>query len=92
MPVRGQAGGLAVLAKYGPEHFREMGRKGFESFTSKYFAGDREAATSWLRHRAYERQAETFAERELSRRIAAGEKTAIVEMPVYSYGDDELPL
>ncbi len=46
---------------------------------------------SWLRIRAYERQADTFAERELARRIKNGEKTASVELPVYSTEDD-LPL
>lgn len=90
-PGQGSEGGKAVLAKYGVEHFREMGRKGFESFTARYFGGDREGATSWLRVRAYQRQAETFADRELTRRIEAGEKTASVEMPVYSTEDDGIP-
>ena len=88
MPGRGSEGGRATVAKHGREHMAEIGRRGFESFTAKYFAGDREAATSWLRTRAYERQAETFAERELARRIEAGEKTACVELPVVSTEDD----
>ena len=81
-----------MLAKYEPEHFRELGKRGFASFTTKYFGGNREAATAWLRVRAYERQAETFAERELARRIANGEKVASVELPVYSTDDGGIPL
>jgi len=91
VPVRGQAGGKAVLAKYGPDHFRELGRKGFETFVARYFDGDRAEAMSWLRVRAYESQAETFAERELARRIANGEKVASVELPVYTTDDDGIP-
>lgn len=70
----------------------EIGRLGFQAFTDKYFDGDREAAMTWLRTRAYERQAETFAERELQRRMANGEKVASVELPVYSFGDEDVPL
>lgn len=57
----------------------------------KYFAGDREAAVTWLRTRAYERQAETFAERELQRRIVAGEMVACVELPVITTDDEGIP-
>jgi hypothetical protein len=84
----GSAGGRETLRRHGVEHFRELGRRGFQSFTDRYFSGDREAAMSWVRLRAYERQAETFAERELARRIENGEKTACVELPVYSTEDD----
>jgi hypothetical protein len=91
VPVRGSAGGRATLEKHGVEHFRELGRRGFQSFTDRYFSGDREAAMEWLRTRAYVKQADTFAERELQRRIQNGEKMASVELPVYSYGDDEPP-
>jgi hypothetical protein len=65
-----------------------LGKRGFQSFTDRYFSGDREAAMRWLRVRAYERQADTFAERELARRIENGEKTASVELPVYSTEND----
>lgn len=68
-----------------------IGRIGFQSFTDRYFGGDREAAGSWLRTRAYERQAETFAERELQRRLDAGEKVACVELPVVTTDDEGIP-
>lgn len=42
------AGGLAVVAKYGPEHMAEIGRKGYEATVKKYFSGDRNAANEWL--------------------------------------------
>ena len=89
--MRGSAGGKETLRRYGREHFREIGRKGFESFTARYFAGDKEAAGTWLRQRAYERQAETFADRELARRIGNGEMTASVELPVLTTDDEGIP-
>lgn len=79
------------MRKYGAKHFRELGRKGFESFCCRYFQGDREQATAWLRTRAAEKQAETFAERELARRVENGEKVASVELPIYSDPDDAPP-
>jgi hypothetical protein len=91
VPVRGRAGGLATFRKHGPWHMAAIGRKGFETFTARYFDGDREAAGAWLRARAYERQAETFAERELRRRLDAGEPVACVELPVVSTDDEGVP-
>jgi hypothetical protein len=32
----GRKGGLATLAKYGREHYRELGRKGFEGLARRY--------------------------------------------------------
>ncbi|MDY3551463.1 hypothetical protein R5W24_000539 [Gemmata sp. JC717] len=69
-----------------------IGKKGFQSFVDRYFDGSREDATAWLRLRSYESQAATFAERELQRRIDAGEKVVSVELPVYDFGDDDVPL
>ena len=60
-------------------------------FTARYFGGDREAAGTWLRQRAAERQADTFAERELARRIESGQEIASVELPVYSIDDEGIP-
>ena len=91
MPVRGQAGGLATFRKHGPSQMAAIGRKGFETFTARYFDGDREAAGAWLWSRAYERKAETFAERELRRRLDAGERIACVELPVVSTDDEGIP-
>jgi hypothetical protein len=91
MPVHGSAGGRETLRRYGVEHFRQLGRKGFESFTNRYFQGDRAAAGEWLRMRAYEQKAETFAQRELDRRMASGQEVASVELPVYSTDDEGIP-
>lgn len=90
MGGRGSAGGRETLRRYGAGHFREIGRRGFQSFVDRYFQGDRGEAARWLRDRAYERQADTFADRELARRLAAGERTACVELPVVTT-DDEVP-
>ncbi len=55
---------------------------------NRHFTGDPEEAMSWLRVRAYETQAETFAEREMQRRIDKGEKVVCEEIPVYSTEDE----
>lgn len=57
----------------------------------RYFGGDRQAAGAWLRQRAYEHQAETFAQRELARRIENGAEIACVELPVLTTEDDGIP-
>ena len=87
MPVRGSAGGRATLQKHGVEHFRKLGKAGFQSFCERYFSGDREAATSWLHRRAATKLADSHADRILQERIDAGEKVACQELPVYE--DDE---
>ena len=69
----------------------EIGKLGFASFTARYFSGDREAATSWLHTRAAEKVAATHADRILAERLAAGERTASIELPVYSTDDDGVP-
>lgn len=87
----GSAGGRATLAKHGVEHFRELGRKGFQSFTDRYFQGDREQATDWLRTRAHERRIDGFVDRELARRLENGEKVVCEEMVCFSDADDGIP-
>ncbi len=38
----GSAGGRATVARYGREHMRAIGRKGFQSTTHKYFRSEKE--------------------------------------------------
>jgi len=69
----------------------EIGAKGFESFTQRYFQGDRQQAGDWLRTRAHEKRIEGFVDRELARRLENGEKIACEELPVLSDADDGIP-
>lgn len=85
--TRGSAGGRAVVERLGKEHMAEIGRRGFESFTSRYFQGDRQQATDWLRERAHERKIDSFADRELKRRLENGADVASMELPVLSEPD-----
>ena len=84
----GSAGGRETLRRHGVDHFREIGRKGFQSFTDRYFQGDRQQATDWLRTRAHERRIDSFVERELARRLENGERTVCEEIPVLSEADE----
>jgi len=84
----GSAGGRETLRRHGVEHFREIGRKGFQSFTDRYFQGDRQQAGDWLRTRAHEKRLDSFVERELARRLENGEKTVCEEMPCFSEPDE----
>ena len=91
MDRAGSAGGRATLAKHGREWMAEIGRRGFTSFCNRWFDGDREAAGTWLRARAAEHTPHTHAERVLQERMAAGEKVASVELPIYDAGEDGIP-
>ncbi len=86
--TRGSAGGRATLEKHGVEHFRELGRKGFQSFTDRYFSGDRQQAGDWLRTRAHEKRLDSFVEKELARRLENGEKVVCEEIPCFSEPDE----
>lgn len=62
----------------------EIGRRGFQSFTDRYFQGDRQQAGDWLRARAHEAKLESFVDKELARRLEQGEPVACVEMPCFT--------
>jgi hypothetical protein len=85
---RGSAGGRESLRRHGVEHFREIGRKGFRSFTDRYFQADRQQAGDWLRTRAHEKRLWSFVERELARRLENGEKVVCEEMTCFSEADE----
>ena len=89
--TRGSAGGRATVEKHGVDHMREIGRKGFESFTARYFQGDRQQAGDWLRTRAAEKKIDSFVDRELIRRIENGAEIACMEIPCLSDPDDAPP-
>jgi hypothetical protein len=85
----GRLGGLSTVKKHGQDWMREIGKRGFQSFTNRYFAGDKLQAGEWLRLRAAEKQIGTLAVKELDRRIAEGAEAACVELPVLlEPGDD----
>jgi len=44
----GQAGGRALLKKYGRAHFVRIGKLGFQALVVKYFHGDREQAKRFI--------------------------------------------
>jgi hypothetical protein len=66
----------------------EIGRKGFQSFTDRYFAGDKQQAGDWLRTRAHEKKLDSFVDRELARRLDQGQEVACIELPVLSEADE----
>ena len=78
----GSKGGRTTFERHGREHMAEIGKRGFQSFTDRYFAGDKLQAGEWLRLRAAEKQIGTLAGAELDRRIAEGAEAASVELPV----------
>ena len=84
----GSAGGKATLERHGVDHFREIGRKGFQAFTDRYFAGDRQQAGDWLRTRAHEKRLDGFVDREMTRRLEQGEEQVCMELPILSEADE----
>lgn len=47
----GKLGGLATLAKHGKEHFRALGRLGFNAYVKKHCGGVRKSGARWLASR-----------------------------------------
>lgn len=47
-PAPQAAGGLAVYNKYGREHMRRLGRRGYRAMVERHFDGDQAAANKWL--------------------------------------------
>ena len=45
---RGRLGGKATAAKYGSKHYQEIGRKGQQVTTEKYFDGNARLHHEWL--------------------------------------------
>lgn len=86
---RGSAGGKATVERHGREHMAEIGRRGFQSFTDRYFQGDRQQAGDWLRTRAHEKKIDSFVTRELNRRIENGAEVVCMEVPILSDPDDD---
>lgn len=68
----------------------EIGKRGFETTVARHWQGDRAAYRDYLGLRRHEAQIESFVDREMERRLAAGEKTVCVELPVLS-GPDDVP-
>jgi hypothetical protein len=61
------AGGLAVYAKYGPDHMRRIGRRGYENMVKRHFSGDTEAANRWLASKGRYVGDETYRRRGLGK-------------------------
>lgn len=68
-----------------------IGRRGFQSFTDRYFQGDRQQAGDWLRARAHEALIEGHVDREMQRRLDQGEKVVCEEIPCLTDPDDGIP-
>lgn len=87
----GSKGGRTTFGRYGRKHMQEFGPKGFATTVARHWRGDRQAYRDYLGLRRHEAQMESFVDRELARRLEAGEKAACVEMPCLSGPDDDLP-
>lgn len=85
----GSLGGKETLRRYGTQHFRELGRKGFETTVARHWNGDCQGFREYLANRRWERQTASFADSEIQRRLEAGEKIASVELPVMADPDEE---
>jgi hypothetical protein len=73
--------------RFGVSHFREIGKRGFQSLTDRYFLGEPEQAGDWLRRQAHEKRIDGYADRKLSGRLENREKT-VGKVPVLSDPDD----
>ncbi len=85
----GSAGGRATFERHGRDHMKAIGARGFQAFTDRYFAGDRQQATEWLRLRAHEKRLDGFVDKELARRLDQGQEIASMELPILSDPDED---
>lgn len=69
----------------------EIGAKGFAATLSRHRQGDCQGCLDWLRTRTHEKLIDSFADRELARRLDQGEKIACLELPCVSDPDDGPP-
>lgn len=83
--TRGSAGGQATFKKYGVKHMAEIGKRGFKSFTNKYFGGDKQQAMGYLHLQATERQIDGLIEKQMAE---TGE--TCVELPVIMTPEDDV--
>lgn len=83
-------GGRETLRRYGVQHFRELGRKGFAALVSRYWQGDRQAAADWLRLQAHEKLIARGVEAKLDRQLAQGTEIACEEIPCCLHPDDDM--
>lgn len=74
-------GGRETLKRHGRRHMAEIGRKGYQTTLARYFMGDALAYRRWLIARGWNAIVEQLADRELDRRINAGERVACIELP-----------
>src|SRR4051812_34682456 len=77
----GKLGGLACLAKHGKEHYREIGKKGYQTTLARYFQGDAIAYRRWLIARGWNVLADALAGYEIERRLTAGQDIVCIELP-----------
>jgi general stress protein YciG len=87
----GAKGGKATFDRYGRKHMQEIGGKGFAATVAAHWQGDRKAYHDYLAARQWNRLADSFADRELQRRLDAGEQVACIELPVQLDADGDVP-
>ncbi len=84
----GSKGGRTTFERYGRKHMQEIGAKGFATTVARHWQGDRAAYRDYLGLRRHETQIDSFVDREMQRRLDAGEQTVCMEIPVLSDPDD----
>jgi hypothetical protein len=77
----GRKGGTNTLRRYGKEHFRQIGKRGFLSFVNRYLSGNGSEAMAYLRKK--------WAELQLVR-LADQEGQTCIETPVLLEPDDDV--
>lgn len=88
----GRKGGQETLRRYTAAHFRELGKKGIRATAARWFGGSVAEAMSWLRKRGTEFQIDRGTDEQLERRLADGEASTAVELPVILDPDDDCSL
>jgi general stress protein YciG len=83
----GARGGRETFRRHGRKHMQEIGAKGFAATVARHWQGDRKGYLEFLLARGWNRLADSFADREIARRLEAGEQAACVELAYRDEGD-----
>jgi general stress protein YciG len=87
----GSKGGRTTFERYGKEHFREIGKRGFQATVNRHYGGDAQEYLRVQRKRAVEHGLAGFVDRLMQERLDQGVRITSVELPVILEPDDDVP-
>ena len=86
----GAEGGRETYRKHGRKHMQEIGAKGFATLVARHFAGDKQAAITWLHAHASESEIAGLVAEKQEQQIADGATCVAEELPIILWPDEDV--